>query len=177
MVCRRFPVADWKTVADEGFPPCDGNTSFIGINSAGYACCFNAVQGGTCVMETAEGAYRQMSDLRDWRLLDRPARGDGLAVKRATAELAEMRQHGSTDDIVEAAAHLERVKHGIGVRVDGCTRSHPHENMNEECERLTVVARDVSVAERARRHVQEVFRLNTPDGVALPADQQTKDAK
>jgi hypothetical protein len=68
-------MADWKTVATDGSPPLDGHTTYIGINSAGYACCFNAMQGGTCVMETAEGRYRQMSDLRDWRLLDRPARG------------------------------------------------------------------------------------------------------
>lgn len=68
-------MADWKTVESDGFPQCDGHTTFIGINSAGYACCFNAMRGGLCVMETAEGNYRQMSDLRDWRLLDRPARG------------------------------------------------------------------------------------------------------
>jgi hypothetical protein len=66
------PVA-WHTVQNDGFPACDGHTTYIGINSAGYACCFNAMRAGTCVMETADGTYRQMSDLRDWRLLDRPA--------------------------------------------------------------------------------------------------------
>ena len=70
----------WRNVNRDGVPPCDGHTVFIGINSAGYACCFNAMQSGTCVMETAEGAYRQMSDLRDWRLLDRPTRSAGAAV-------------------------------------------------------------------------------------------------
>lgn len=65
----------WKSVERDGMPPCDGHTTIIGINSAGYACCFNAIHGGLCVMETAEGAYRQMSDLRGWRLLDRPAAG------------------------------------------------------------------------------------------------------
>jgi hypothetical protein len=67
--------AAWRTVQRDGFPSCDGHTTYIGINSAGYACCFNAMRGSLCVMETAEGAYRQMSDLRDWRLLDRPALG------------------------------------------------------------------------------------------------------
>jgi hypothetical protein len=69
-----FRAPDWNTVQRDGFPPLDGHTTYIGINSAGYACCFNAMQGGTCVMTTAEGAYPQMSDLRDWRLLDRPVR-------------------------------------------------------------------------------------------------------
>jgi hypothetical protein len=68
-------VRTWRTVECDGLPACDGHTTYIGINSAGYACCFNAMDGGLCVMETAEGRYRQMSDLRDWRLLDRPARG------------------------------------------------------------------------------------------------------
>lgn len=65
-------VGEWKSVDRDGFPPCDGHTVFIGINSAGYACCFNAIRGGLCVTETPEGNYRQMSDMRDWRLLDRP---------------------------------------------------------------------------------------------------------
>ena len=80
-----LPQAMWRTVAGDGFPPCDGHTTFIGINSAGYACCFNAMRGGLCVMETAEGNYRQMSDLRDWRLLDRPAHG----ASRPAAPLEE----------------------------------------------------------------------------------------
>jgi hypothetical protein len=48
------------------------------------------------------------------------------------------------------------------MKVGCCTRSHPHENMSDECERLTVISRNVSVAERARRHVQEAFRQNAP---------------
>lgn len=66
---------EWKTVTADGYPPCDGHTTFIGINSDGYPACFNAMRGGLCIMETAEGKYRQMSELRDWRVLDRPARG------------------------------------------------------------------------------------------------------
>lgn len=62
----------WSTVERDGLPPVDGHTVFIGINSAGYACCFNAIWQGQCVMETAEGSYQQMSDLRQWRRLDRP---------------------------------------------------------------------------------------------------------
>lgn len=91
IACEGFPVApndpcgmcgtssvvhephEWRAVDADGPPPCDGHTTFIGINSAGYACCFNAMRDGTCVMETADGAYPQMSDLRNWRLLDRPA--------------------------------------------------------------------------------------------------------
>lgn len=67
----------WRTVASDGYPACDGHTTYVGINSAGYACCFNEMRNGLCVMSTAEGDYRQMSDLRDWRLLDRAARSDG----------------------------------------------------------------------------------------------------
>jgi hypothetical protein len=85
----------WHTVAIDGNPPCDGHTTFIGINSAGYACCFNAMRGGMCVMETPEGAYRQMSDLRDWRLLDRPSSAVGNGVLR-TPETSDGTSNGDT---------------------------------------------------------------------------------
>lgn len=76
----------WKTVAQDGLPPCDGHTTYIGINSAGYACCFTAMRGSLCVMETAEGTYCQMSDLRNWRLLDRPARTAGVTTPQPPKE-------------------------------------------------------------------------------------------
>lgn len=37
------------------------------------------------------------------------------------------------------AAHLSA--HPVTGEGDGCTRSHPHEDMSEECERLTVEAK------------------------------------
>ncbi len=86
---------DWRTVATNGYPPCDGHTTYIGINSAGYACCFNAMHDGLCVMTTAEGSYRHMSDLRDWRLLERPTSG----VRKAEPA-------GHEDDIAAVIACL-----------------------------------------------------------------------
>lgn len=42
----------------------------------------------------------------------RPCKHQRTAIKQAEAELQEMRQHGNADDATEAAAHLERLKHG-----------------------------------------------------------------
>jgi hypothetical protein len=68
------PADGWKTVERDGLPPCNGETVFIGINSAGFAACFNKMNhDGCCLMGSAEANTAQMSCLRDWRVLDRPA--------------------------------------------------------------------------------------------------------
>jgi hypothetical protein len=69
------PVAQttWTDVND-ALPPCDGEKVFIGINTAGHACCFNAIESTSvisCFYETAESYECLMSCLEWWRELDR----------------------------------------------------------------------------------------------------------
>jgi hypothetical protein len=74
----RLASDPWKNVEMDGMPPCDGETVYIGVNSAGYPACFNSVNShGTCFMATAEEQNCAMSSLHWWRLLDRP---NGVAV-------------------------------------------------------------------------------------------------
>jgi hypothetical protein len=67
-------AASWKHVSSDGEPPVDGETVFVGINSAGYSACFNEITdpGDMCAMVTAESCVFLMSELRWWRVLDRP---------------------------------------------------------------------------------------------------------
>jgi hypothetical protein len=66
----------WRNVMPDGMPPCDGETTFVGINTAGFACCFNEVtRDGVCSMNGPELSTVQMSGLEWWRVLDRPAFG------------------------------------------------------------------------------------------------------
>lgn len=108
-LCKQLDEARsaWHTVECNGLPPCNGHTTYIGINSAGYACCFNEIrEAGMCFMATAEGAYRQMSDLRDWRLLDRPSpapgsglpAGQGDALRPIEQPCRKCRGQGYTDE-------------------------------------------------------------------------------
>jgi hypothetical protein len=63
----------WRTVEGDGLPPIDGETVFIGVNTAGFAACFNMMTpDGACLMGTAESCTCVMSCLRWWRALDRP---------------------------------------------------------------------------------------------------------
>jgi hypothetical protein len=62
----------WKNVKTDGFPPCDGETVFVGINTAGYAGCFNSMQFINCLYETAEDCVSVMSDLLWWKVLEMP---------------------------------------------------------------------------------------------------------
>jgi hypothetical protein len=63
----------WNHLGRNGPPPCDGEAVFVGINTAGFACCFNAVtHDGVCSMEGPELSTVQMSGLEWWRALDRP---------------------------------------------------------------------------------------------------------
>jgi hypothetical protein len=69
---RMLRIAEWRNALLET-PPCDGETVFIGINSAGFACCFNEVtRDGVCFMTGPEISTVQMSGLKWWRVLDRP---------------------------------------------------------------------------------------------------------
>jgi hypothetical protein len=74
---------DWKTVERDGYPRYDQNITYIGINSAGFACCFTIVDvsegDDACWMHTGEEHIRMMTDLRWWRVLDRPAPDDSAA--------------------------------------------------------------------------------------------------
>jgi len=63
----------WKDVRVDGLPPCDGQTVYVGENSAGYMGCFNMADDHGCWMETPEDDSMIMSDLRYWRVQDRPA--------------------------------------------------------------------------------------------------------
>jgi hypothetical protein len=71
-------------------PPCDGETVYVGINTAGFACCFNEVtHDGVCSMQGPELSTVQMSGLRWWRVLDRPdsAKESPVADRRYNAKL------------------------------------------------------------------------------------------
>jgi Lar family restriction alleviation protein len=86
------PEAGWRNVEQDGMPPCDGETVFIGINSAGYPGCFNAMEstsvgGNTCFMDTAEDRHPVMSELRWWRALVRPGEA-GAEEARDAARFA-----------------------------------------------------------------------------------------
>jgi hypothetical protein len=70
---------DWSAVAVHGSPQCDGEQVYIGINSAGFAACFNWINpDGLCVMGGPESSTAQMSELCYWRELDWPS-GSGVS--------------------------------------------------------------------------------------------------
>lgn len=72
---ERLQAGEWISV-DERIPRIDLDTSYLGINSNGYICTFNALTGAKCPntgrvtwyceMETAEESTRQMSGLTHW---------------------------------------------------------------------------------------------------------------
>lgn len=63
----------WRTVAEHGLPKYQPDVTYIGINSAGYAACFNIADAdGSCWSHTGEENICVMSGLRWWRVLDRP---------------------------------------------------------------------------------------------------------
>ena len=73
-------MSEWKSVKIHGLPPCDGEKVFVGINSAGYACCFTDTimarrQTVSCLYDTAENSEVMMSDLAMYRELDYPENG------------------------------------------------------------------------------------------------------
>jgi len=70
----------WMMVAEDGYPPCDSETLFVGMNSAGYCGCFNEHglmstrqgQRSVCLYATAEGCDEVMTDLAWWAKLETP---------------------------------------------------------------------------------------------------------
>jgi len=71
---------DWKKVEDHGVPhdATGDDVIYVGVNSAGYCGCFNAVgtpDGGEtwdAFYETAEDYTRILGDLKLWAVLDVP---------------------------------------------------------------------------------------------------------
>ena len=71
---------DWKNVSKDGYPPCDSETVFVGVNTAGYCGCFNEHglmstihgQRSICLYATAEGCHEIMSVLEWWEQLNTP---------------------------------------------------------------------------------------------------------
>lgn len=66
-------MINWKSIEVE-LPPCDSETVFIGINTAGYCGCFNEYGplSTTCYYATPEGCIAVMTDLEWWAELERP---------------------------------------------------------------------------------------------------------
>ena len=70
----------WMKVSEDGYPPCDSETVFVGANSAGYCGCFNEHglmstrqgQRSVCLYATAEGCDEVMTDLAWWAKLETP---------------------------------------------------------------------------------------------------------
>lgn len=62
----------WKNVKTDGYPPCDSETVYVGVNSSGYCTCFNGYFSGSdyCVYETAEETRFMMDDLVRWKVLE-----------------------------------------------------------------------------------------------------------
>jgi hypothetical protein len=64
----------WRNVAVDGMPPCDKMRVFVGINTAGFATCFNWInEHGQCEMGGPELWTVQMSCLKWWCELEYPA--------------------------------------------------------------------------------------------------------
>lgn len=72
-------MIDWKNIKDEA-PPCNSDTVFVGVNSAGFCGCFNEHgfmsthhgQMSVCLYATAEGRHEVMSGLEWWAQLETP---------------------------------------------------------------------------------------------------------
>ena len=86
----------WMKVAEDGYPPCDSETLFVGMNSAGYCGCFNehglmsTRQGrrSVCLYATAEGCDEVMTDLAWWAKLETP----NVKSDRRTAPLTYQKE-------------------------------------------------------------------------------------
>lgn len=95
----------WHNVKRDGMPPCDGETVFVGINTAGFACCFNeATPDGVCSMHGPELSTVQMSGLHWWRALDRP---DGAATVEAPSSEAVAEDRRAVLQLLYEAHHRE----------------------------------------------------------------------
>lgn len=83
----------WNLVAVAGLPPCNDESVFIGINTAGYVGAFNHVQpDGLCLMKSPEGAASVMSDLKWWTAHVGPA-------PASVARLGQGQHNGGGSDV------------------------------------------------------------------------------
>ena len=64
----------WKNVKTDGYPDCDGETVYVGIDAAGEAGCFNDyfVIENVCMYETAEQSKFITGHLVWWQELELP---------------------------------------------------------------------------------------------------------
>jgi hypothetical protein len=66
----------WKNVKADGFPLCNSETVYVGINGAGYAGCFNSITDSpyenACWYDTPEGTSLILSGLSWWKPLEMP---------------------------------------------------------------------------------------------------------
>lgn len=75
----------WKRVIQDGYPPCDFETLYIGANSAGFCGIFNhhvlandpPGKRSVCSYVTAQVHIEIMTDLAWWRVLDLPYDNQG----------------------------------------------------------------------------------------------------
>lgn len=106
----------WKRVATDGYPDCDCETVFVGINSAGFCGCFNSITGSPkyshCWYETAEDSVDIMSDLALWKPLAMPGSETVSNFEKLVEFLTTIAYTGlSADEASEhAIAALEAVK-------------------------------------------------------------------
>jgi len=71
---------NWKNVNTDGYPLCDSERVYIGINSNGYCGCFNEHglmstaygQESICLYATPEGCDEVMTGLKWWQELEYP---------------------------------------------------------------------------------------------------------
>lgn len=62
----------WNHISNAD-PPTDGETQFVGINSIGFAGCFDHYRNGTCWINTAEdGSIEIFNGLEWWAVLALP---------------------------------------------------------------------------------------------------------
>lgn len=62
----------WRTVDNDGLPPVDGETVFVGVNAIGYCGCFNEMVGTQCYYVTAEEEVSILGGLAWWAELELP---------------------------------------------------------------------------------------------------------
>jgi hypothetical protein len=81
----------WNNVKVDGLPPCDSETVYVGINSAGYCGCFNSMTEDSCWYDTPEDAALILSELLWWKPLDMPGDTVPDQIKTYIAATPEMK--------------------------------------------------------------------------------------
>lgn len=90
---RRLALS-FRKVEEHGLPPCDGQTVYLGVNTAGYWGCFNDLsgkhspEGAMCLYRSPEDVAVVMSDLHSWAALpndEAPPRAGQAAIEELAA--------------------------------------------------------------------------------------------